>query len=284
MTEMSKKFQIRSLLMEIPPEVFAKIDLLAKESVKISSKQQKCMEIFNEYNISVMELGSGSNRCAFKYKGKVLKIALDKLGKENNLKEFKYSEVLYPAVVKVYECDPQGLIIVCEYVSLYSSHNVLLAHKAKVKEVLEHLTSQFYIADIGLTSINFNNWGYRNNDMDQPTCLDFAYLFPIGLESFKCVKCGGVISYDNNFNNLQCKKCHAEISFGEMVRMMSKEDIAKGSDYSDFTNYVLVFDTIQTKEIERDKWPKKNTDEKRKKKLDFFELAKRSRFKFYKIA
>ena len=79
----------------------------------------KAKEVFNIIRrvnpaANAAAIGPGTNRYAVLIDGYVFKIALDKDGVIDNMKEFSLSKVLYLAAIKVYEMSLNGMIISCE--------------------------------------------------------------------------------------------------------------------------------------------------------------------------
>lgn len=190
------------------------------------SNEDKGLKIFsllNKYNIKWDQLGSGTNRLGVLIDGYVFKFSLDKDGMIDNRREFKYAKDLQPYVIKVYECIPNGLISVNEYISAFSKDEFLLPeNKIKIKKILTEISEKYLIGDVGFSFKNFANWGTRN---DGSICmLDFAYIYSISYQTFVC-KCDGqtIMLYDENFVDLYCPRCGRKYTFGGIRKRISKK-------------------------------------------------------------
>ena len=115
---------LRSRILELLPyDLRVDIELLSKQrSISNGEKQDELRKLLEKYHVSdAIPLGSGPNRYAIKLQGYVIKIATDKDGKIDNLKEFKMAKVLYPYVTKIYEVSENGTFLVAEYIQPFSS-------------------------------------------------------------------------------------------------------------------------------------------------------------------
>ena len=105
--KMTKKRSI--ILQYFTPEILVKIQLITKTAgASNNDKGQMIKELLTENNVPFSSLGSGTNRLGLLIDGYAVKIALDEDGMIDNRREFKYTEVLQPYVVKVYEISPLG--------------------------------------------------------------------------------------------------------------------------------------------------------------------------------
>ena len=97
---MTKK---RSMIFEyISFDLFVEMNRISMETMDNNEKGSKIKELLTKYGIPYTSLGSGTNRMAVLIDGYAMKIALDKDGMIDNMREFIYAQVLYPYVVKVY--------------------------------------------------------------------------------------------------------------------------------------------------------------------------------------
>lgn len=179
-------------------------------------------ELLTKYEVPWAPLGSGTNRLGILIDGYVFKFALDKDGMIDNRREFLYAKVLQPDVIKVYECVPNGLIAVSEYVTAFESSDFANEeNRAKMRKILSDVSDRFLIGDVGFSSKNFGNWGKRT---DGSICmLDFAYIYSISYRTFVC-KCDDrtMMKYDRDFVNLYCPRCGRKYTFGEIRKRISK--------------------------------------------------------------
>lgn len=202
-----------------------------------NTKNLYIKELLNDYNVPYTTLGSGTNRMAVLIDGYAVKIALDKDGMIDNKREFLYTKNLQPYVVKVYECSPNGLIAVTEYVNIFTLQE-FHQYQDEMKDILNLISNQFLIGDVGVTSKNYTNWGTR---VDGTICiLDFAYIYNVKYNVFNC-ECDdmSILRYDSNFVNLVCPNCGRKYTFGELRRKISKKQ--QEAEIGDITKlgYVL---------------------------------------------
>lgn len=177
-------------------------------------------QLLRDNNIPFEGLGSGTNRMAVLIEGYAVKIALDKDGMIDNRREMLYTKQLQPYVVKVYECTPNGLIAVTEFVEIFTLAE-FHEHQEEMSEILSQISTQFLIGDCGITGKNYVNWGTRN---DGTICiLDFAYIYSVQYKIFGCA-CSdeALLKYDKNYVNLICPICGRKYTFGEVRRKITK--------------------------------------------------------------
>ena len=189
-----------------------------------NEKGELIRDLLKENDIPFNSLGSGTNRLGLQIDGYAVKIALDKDGMIDNCREMKYSRALQPYVVKVYECVPNGLIAVTEYINIFTLDDFHL-HRKEIKEILEDISNYFLIGDVGFTSKNYLNWGFRRNGT---VCiLDFAYIYSTRFNTFKCnCEDESILRYDSNFVNLVCPTCGKKYRFDEIRRRITKKQQA----------------------------------------------------------
>lgn len=177
-------------------------------------------ELLTKFNVPYTSLGSGTNRMAVLIDGYAVKIALDKDGMIDNRREFLYSKDLQPYVVKVYESTPNGLIAITEYVSIFTLDDFHM-YQSEMKNILEDISQQFLIGDVGITGKNYVNWGVRD---DGTICiLDFAYIYAVQYKLFVC-SCDDetMLQYDKDFVNMRCPRCGRKYTFGEIRKKVTK--------------------------------------------------------------
>jgi hypothetical protein len=177
-------------------------------------------KLLEENSIPFTGLGSGTNRMAVLIDGYAVKIALDKDGRIDNRREMLYTKQLQPYVVKVYECIPNGLIAVTEYVEIFTLNDFHI-YQEEMSKILSVIAEQFLIGDVGITGKNYVNWGIRR---DGTICiLDFAYIYSVKYNIFSCA-CNdmAILKYDKNFVNLICPLCGRKYTFGELRRKITR--------------------------------------------------------------
>lgn len=195
----------------------------------------KCVYVrdtLKEHGITYEGLGSGTNRYGINIPGPAgmlaVKIALDTDGMIDNRREFLYGQELYPYVCKVYECLPNGLIAVFEYVTPFSLSD-LHRFEDEIRNILGKVSSVYMIGDVGINEDNYKNWGIRMVNGKEEICmLDFAYIYAISYKLFTC-NCDGVtlVRYDDDFVNLICPRCHKKYTFSHIRRKVTRKDQEK---------------------------------------------------------
>lgn len=221
---------LRSLIHEkFPFELRVKLDLLSRRRDIINrEKQEELIKLLREFNIEgVVQLGAGTNRYAFRLDGFVIKVATDRDGKIDNLKEFKMAKRLFPYVTKTYEVSQNGTILVAEYIQPFTSYAEMLKHADRIREILAKLSTVYLIGDVGISSINYSNWGLRIGT-DEPVCLDFAYVYNVSSDIFICRYCnnGTMLVPNKDFTELLCpnKACGHKYTFAD-IRARLGDDI-----------------------------------------------------------
>ena len=182
--------------------------------------RKKLFDYFEEKEVSFSFLGDGTNRMAFLVDGYVFKLALDDQGYIDNLTEFKMSREAQPYVTKTYETN--GLFCVAEYVTLIS-YDEFVKQKARILEILDILSSEYLLGDMGWTKKNYCNWGYRKNTKDL-VILDYGHMLPMDQNKMICSECGGFLHYNSTFTKIQCISCGKEHDFINIKQKISKRE------------------------------------------------------------
>ena len=262
----TKQF-ISMILKLMPIELLVELEkLTVRHDINNNQKSSMILKMLYDNNINAASLGTGTNRYGVKIDGYVFKIALDRLGKIDNRREFKYTKQLQPYVIRVYECLPTGLISVCEYIESFVDLNEFRECEDDIRKALTILTDQFLIGDIGITSKNFKNWGFRmNGDTKDIVCLDFAYIYSTSYSTFQCnCKDEAILVYTPDFCNLKCPACGRVTSFAQIRRKISRDaEEAEIGDIRDIS-YVMT-SPIEEHIIDLAKSPVKIKDKKPKK-------------------
>ena len=151
----------------------------------------------------------------------------------DNKREFLYSKRLYPYVVKCYECFPNGLCAVTEYVEIFNL-DAFYRYQDKMREILADISNTFLIGDVGVTSKNYINWGIRHNGKDEICIMDFAYIYDVRYGIFKC-SCDNetLLQYDKDYVNFLCPRCGRKYTFGEIRRKVTRK--AQEAEIGDIT-------------------------------------------------
>lgn len=211
------------LLTEFSKEILAKLYLLANDTTVVDNNQRAEYIAQLLTPLGFTELGTGTNRIAFRKDGYVFKIALDRRGFIDNMSEY-FRSIEYPQyLAKVYECN--RTIIVMEYVNLMAEDE-FDDNKEQIRKILDRLSTSYVIDDLGLTKKNYCNWGYRHSD-EQIVALDYAYLYPIkGNESVMVCNCGGEIVPNSSYTGYKCTnaKCGLTYTASELHNHMRVRD------------------------------------------------------------
>lgn len=209
-----KKFFSTECLLELET-------LLINNSIDNNSKIVICDSILRKYKIPFSKLGGGTNRYGIMIDGYVYKIAMDKDGQTDNKREFIYTKAVYPYVIKVYECMQTGLIMVCEYLTVFTLDD-FYENQKEMKEILSEISKVYFIGDIGIDSKNYYNWGYRLDG--SIAILDFAYIYTQSFKTIRCT-CGSLelLSYDDKYNLLICPTCGKKHTFWQLRKNITRE-------------------------------------------------------------
>ena len=231
--------------------------------------------LLKDYDIPFTPLGPGTNRMAVLIEGYAVKIALDKDGMIDNRREMLYTKPLQPYVIKVYECVPNGLIAVSEYVTFFESDD-FERYRGEMADILEKVGQAYLIGDVGITRKNYVNWGIRRDGTKQICMLDFAYIYSVKYNIFRC-DCDemGILGYDNAFVNLICPKCGKKYEFRDLRRKISRQQQEDEIGDIKRLSYNLTLpeqDVIVVEEFEPSK--KKKNQHKNDKKLSLKQLRK----------
>lgn len=166
-----------------------------------------------------IEIGTGTNRIAYKHNGVVVKVALDRRGLVDNLTEFKRSSELEVWLARTYESN--YLVNICEYVEVLDQDEFYI-NEGSIKEILQNISQNYLFDDIGFTEKNSYNWGKREailtdderrlygsmaDDIYDVVILDYGYLYPLHgqkKELFRCPKCHHELKWNGNFTMLGC--------------------------------------------------------------------------------
>lgn len=159
---------------------------------------------------------------------------------------------------------PNGLIAVTEYVTPFTLDDFAV-YEDKMREILEDISVNFLIGDVGITRKNYGNWGIRNDGSGNICILDFAYVYKVEFKIFTC-NCDNtsLLKYDDIYNRLVCPNCGRIYTFGEIRKKVTKQkqeeeigDIRRlGYNLTNQEEFVTPIDKFE---------PKIKTDKKKKK-------------------
>lgn len=252
-------------------EICLELDKITSMSCDNNQKCVYIRELLRENNIPFSGLGPGTNRYGINMPSTIgmvaVKIALDSDGMIDNQREFKYvMHLKKKSVCKAYECLPNGLIAVFEYVIPFTLRD-MHRYKETMLEILGEISPYCMIGDVGYEEKNYKNWGIRMVNGEEEICmLDYAYIYETSYKKFAC-KCDGhtLLKYDENCVNLVCPKCKATYKFSHIRRRITKQDQIE--DIGDITKLGYVVDQpVSYVDANPAFTPKTEKEEKRKSK------------------
>lgn len=142
----------------------------------------------------------------------VVKIAVDRVGMQDNPMEYKNQFLLKPYCTKMFYISKCGTVGFAERV-------LPIKNKAEFKEIagdvfdilINKILGKYVVEDIG--SKYFMNYGIRFGN--GPVLLDYPYVYELDGKKLFCNKvdpvtnqtCNGEIDYDAGFNHLVCTRC-----------------------------------------------------------------------------
>lgn len=211
-----------------------------------NTKVDLMIKILNASGIEYTELGPGTNRLAILIENYVFKIALDRLGLQDNNNEFAFSRDLQPYVAKTYEVSADGLMCVSEYVTVITREE-FIEKREDIRDILAELAESYLLGDVGTVPKNFCNWGYR--DDGQLVILDFAYIYQVRGDELLCTKDQAILEYDENFYELVCPRCKKKYRFIDIQNRITKSEEKKISDMAKEYAYHLS-SPVQTLQIQ----------------------------------
>lgn len=243
----------------IPRELMYKLNEVCHDHTARhnNAKADRIIELLNEFNVKYVPIGAGTNRYCARIDGYIFKFAMDVDGINDNLLEFSMSEELQPLVTKTYECN--GLIVVAEYVTVIKKEE-FLANKETIREILSTLADRYLFDDVGVTTKNYLNWGYRESG--ELVILDYGYAYRVTGNEMKCGcpidethKCEGYLDYTPDFTALKCPECGRKYNIGDIRRRIDKDyehimlEKTKASAYCLTGPYLDIDDDTTAEEI-----------------------------------
>ena len=177
-------------------------------------------ELLDPYGFKT--LASGTNRRAFycEYDPQIiLKLASDRVGMSDNLRDIKIQNIAKPYVPKICSCATDGILSLIERVEVMTEYDYRVTWANEIFDmVMTFLHRNLIIEDIGANF--FKNLGVRLGF--GPVFLDAPYMFLIDPRKMKCIKvnpitnqvCGGSIDYNysKGMSEIICTKCGARYS------------------------------------------------------------------------
>lgn len=229
-------YTYRSRLNQLPVDLKYDLgELTFQKGMLPPSRKSKAVELLHKYNIDFVEVGTGTNRFIIKYEGYAVKIALDNDGVADNKQEYAISEGLGMGAAYSYDMSRGGHLLVAEYCPACTSYQEMFDHHGEIESILEDWNNKGYLlGDVGITRKNYANWGFRGN---HAVCIDYAYVIPASLYTFRCI-CGesDIAITDNTFTAYKCLSCGRVIEDSALrkrispdVRLRMLENATRGS-------------------------------------------------------
>ena len=206
-----KKF--RSRLNELPTDFkFGIAELPLQKGMLASNKRKRAIELLKKFEIPYVELGTGTNRFIVKWDGYARKMALDMEGVADNKQEWVMSNPLnavipnHKGVANSYEISKGGNFLMSQYAGAFQSYQEFLVYRRYIDPILSEWNRHgFLLGDVGITSINYANWGLLPTG--EPVCIDYAYIFPADMDLFECT-CGSKnMSMNAEYTQYCCDAC-----------------------------------------------------------------------------
>ena len=194
-----------------------------------TNRRMGILNSFKKYNIPVHELGTGTNRLIVRYQSYAMKIALDDEGIDDNRQEWVMSDRLGADknVSATHELSggiktlPDGSkkilgghLAVASYAPALVSWSEMMYHQRPIRKILDSLSRDFLLGDVGITKKNYANWGLLNGKI---VCIDYAYIFPAETKVFECI-CGNpnLEIIRDTYSAYRCPKCNRVFSDAEL--------------------------------------------------------------------
>lgn len=181
-----------------------------------------------------VKLSAGTNRVCYKCLENnqiVAKVAADAVGIFDNPREFQNQFKLKPFVTKIFEVDPTGVIAIAERVIPITSREEYSTVANDMYDLIsKFIIGKYIMADIG--SRYFMNAGTREGF--GVVLLDFPYLYELDGNKLYCKCpnpqeesgiCGGLLDYDDGFNEIRCTKCGTRYRVRELAKSVSENKI-----------------------------------------------------------
>lgn len=182
---------------------------------RIDSSQEKMTlvhQLLKRNNVKFSSVGGATNRLTLFIDTYAVKFALDRQGYRDNLIEYSLSRELQPYVPKTYETNGYCLVVECVKTMTLDDFRI---RKTDILRILEILSKDYLLGDVGFITRNFTNWGIR--DDGSAVILDYAYVHRATENLFTCEVCGeGILRYDSTFSYLKCSNatvCTAKFEY-----------------------------------------------------------------------
>ena len=204
---------------------------------KIDEKYRMIDSIMNHRGF--VKLHAGTNRVVYRCiedQRFVIKVAIDRVGLNDNPAEFRNQFLLKPFVTKVFDVSTCGTVGLFERVDPIMSREEF----ASVADDVFALITKFFVGRYVLEDIGawfFMNWGVRRNGAGL-VLLDFPYVYELDGNKLYCnapidpfhrdIKCGGELDYDDGFNNLICTRCGKRYNARDLAKAEKDQLIIVG--------------------------------------------------------
>lgn len=186
-------------------------------SVRLSSKIELKYKMIDDIMRprGFKRFSAGTNRIVYSFLEDtrfLVKIAVDKVGMQDNPMEYQTQFLLKPYVTKMFYISPCGTVG-------FSERVLPIKNKAEFREIAEDvfeilvnkILGEYVVEDVGTKY--FMNWGIRAGF--GPVLLDSPYVYKLDGKKLFCTKedpithmpCNGEIDYDAGFNHLVCARC-----------------------------------------------------------------------------
>ena len=186
-------------------------------SLRLSSKIELKYKMIDDImrNRGFRRFSAGTNRVVYSFLEDnrfVVKIAVDKVGMQDNPMEYENQFLLKPYCAKMFYISPCGTVGFAERVLPIKNKEEFRQIASDVFDVLVHkILGEYVMEDIGTKY--FMNYGIRYGY--GPVLLDYPFLYKLDGKKLFCNKvnpatnepCNGEIDYDCGFNHLVCARC-----------------------------------------------------------------------------
>lgn len=187
-------------------------------SVRLSSKIHQKYKMIDEIMTArgFKRFSAGTNRVVYRCLEDtrfLVKIAVDKVGMQDNPLEYKNQFLLQPFVTKMFYVSPCGTVGFSERVLPVKNKEEFKQIASDVFDILVNKILGLYVVeDVGTRY--FMNWGIRPGF--GPVLLDYPYVYNLDGDKLYCnwtnpvtgECCNGEIDYDAGFNHLVCTRCN----------------------------------------------------------------------------
>jgi len=194
-------------------EALRKIATSVKLAGKIREKYKMIDNIMRARGFK--RFAAGTNRVVYSFyedTSFLVKIAVDRVGMQDNPMEYQNQFFLKPYVSKMFCISPCGTVGFAERVIPIKNIGEFKEIASDVFDILvTKFLGKYVVEDVGTKY--FMNWGIRIGH--GPVLLDYPYVYKLDgkklycneyLQDFNCI-CNGEIDYNSGFNHLVCNRC-----------------------------------------------------------------------------